>query len=246
VVLPDGSVITVNPVNGLITVPTATDSALGVAQADGLSIFSYGGIFSAAPATAPTLSPPSAGTLGIVKPDGTTITISSGVISAVSGVAGINQLTGDVTAGPGIGSQVATVVKVNGAALPATAAVVGTNGAGQIISSVLPILIGFAIGNGTVGTNVGPMLASPRASSVTKCVVTTKASDSLLGLVFRIKKNGTNVFSSNPSLVAGTGSGTVTVFTSLTSSPLAVALSDVFSLDILTGSSNWQFAAQME
>jgi len=47
--------------------------------------------------------------LGAVKPDGTTITIASGEISAVSGASGIDQLTGDVTAGPGSGSQAATL-----------------------------------------------------------------------------------------------------------------------------------------
>jgi len=73
--------------------------------------------------------------LGAVKPDGTTITIASGEISAVSGASGIDQLTGDVTAGPGSGSQAASVVKVNGAAVPASAKVVGTNSSNQIVSA---------------------------------------------------------------------------------------------------------------
>ena len=46
---------------------------------------------------------------GCVRVDGTTITATGGVISAASGAAGINQLTGDVTAGPGIGSVAATL-----------------------------------------------------------------------------------------------------------------------------------------
>lgn len=50
-------------------------------------------------------------TPGIVQPDDTTITISAGIISATG--SGINQLTGDVTAGPGTGSQVATVVSTH-------------------------------------------------------------------------------------------------------------------------------------
>lgn len=37
-----------------------------------------------------------------------------------SGGSGITQLTGDVTAGPGSGSQAATVVKINGTSVPAT------------------------------------------------------------------------------------------------------------------------------
>jgi len=51
--------------------------------------------------------------LGKSRPDNSTITITGGVLSAVSGTAGINQLTGDVTAGPGVGSQVATLATVN-------------------------------------------------------------------------------------------------------------------------------------
>lgn len=49
------------------------------------------------------------GAKGCVQVDGTTITASGGVISAVAGAAGINQLTGDVTAGPGTGAQAATL-----------------------------------------------------------------------------------------------------------------------------------------
>jgi hypothetical protein len=55
-------------------------------------------------------------TLGCVKPDGVTITISAGVISAVSsGGSGITQLTGDGSAGPGSGSQPLTLATVNSA-----------------------------------------------------------------------------------------------------------------------------------
>lgn len=64
---------------------------------------------------------------GIVKVDGTTITASAGVISAVSGAAGIDQLTGDVTAGPGSGSQAATVVKI-----PPGVTLTGTPTSGQV------------------------------------------------------------------------------------------------------------------
>jgi hypothetical protein len=49
-------------------------------------------------------------TAGAVIPDGSTTTVSGGVISAISGTAGINQLTGDVLAGPGVGSAAATLV----------------------------------------------------------------------------------------------------------------------------------------
>jgi hypothetical protein len=56
------------------------------------------------------LPPATNSTIGGVVPDGTTTTVGSGgVISAIAGTAGLNQLTGDVTAGPGVGSQVATL-----------------------------------------------------------------------------------------------------------------------------------------
>jgi hypothetical protein len=68
--------------------------------------------------------------------DGTTITctLSGGkvTLSAISGSAGITQLTGDVTAGPGAGSVAATVVQIEGAAIPASATVIGTNSSKQL------------------------------------------------------------------------------------------------------------------
>jgi hypothetical protein len=76
--------------------------------------------------------------LGAVKPDGTTISITDGVISAISGTSGIDQLTGDVTSGPGSGSQAATVIRVNGAAVPISALYVATNSSGQLVATSLP------------------------------------------------------------------------------------------------------------
>lgn len=109
-----------------------------------------------------------------------------------------------------------------------------------------PLVIGFVINSGATGTNVGPMLAAARAGSFTKCVVTTKASDGSTALTFTIKQNGTSVFSTNPTVSAGTGAGTVFTFTTLTSSPLPIVASDVFSIDITSGTANWQFTAQLE
>ena len=71
--------------------------------------------------------------------DGTSVscTLSGGVVTlaAISGGAGINQLTGDVTAGPGSGSVAATVVGINGAAVPASAKSICTNSGSQIITT---------------------------------------------------------------------------------------------------------------
>jgi hypothetical protein len=114
------------------------------------------------------------------------------------------------------------------------------------LAPATPSIIGFIIGSGSSGSNVGPMLVAAHAGSVSKCVVITKGSDGSVALTFRIKRNGTDVFTSDPTVAAGTASGTVSTFTSLTSSPLRIAAGDVFSIDITTGSSSWQFTAQLE
>jgi len=108
------------------------------------------------------------------------------------------------------------------------------------------VIIGFVINIGTAGTNVGPMLVAPRAGSVTKCVIVTKASDPSIALNFRIMKNGVDVFTINPTVTAGTAPGTISSTTSLTTNPMLVGTSDVFSIDILAGSGLWMFTAQLE
>jgi hypothetical protein len=109
-----------------------------------------------------------------------------------------------------------------------------------------PVVIGFVINNGAAGNNVGPMLQPTRAGTISKCAIVTKASDGTTGLTFRIKQNGVDVFSVDPSVAAGTSAGTTSSSTSLTSSPLSVAVSDVFQIDITSGTPNWQFTAQLE
>jgi len=63
---------------------------------------------------------------------------------------GITQLTGDVNAGPGSGSQAASVVKVNGQLIPLLKTVVGTDSAGHIIDADSATL-----SNNTNGTAAG-------------------------------------------------------------------------------------------
>jgi hypothetical protein len=108
------------------------------------------------------------------------------------------------------------------------------------------LVIGFVMSSGATGTNVGPMLAAPHAGIVSKCCVVTKASDAAIDLTFKIKKNGTDVFSTDPTVTHGTAAGTVNIFTALTATPLTVVAGDVFSIDITSGASAWQFTAQME
>jgi hypothetical protein len=129
-VMPDG--ITVDVSSGIISVPTATTSSLGLVKPDGTTIdITSGGIISVPTATTSllglskpdgttiditaggTISVPTAtsSALGIVKPDNTTIIISSGILTAV------------------------TVSEVNGAAVPASAAVLGSNSSSQLIAA---------------------------------------------------------------------------------------------------------------
>jgi hypothetical protein len=143
------------------------------------------------------------------------------------------------------------VHQVNGGAVPTSQAYVGTDSSGHIIAAAtppasIPIVMGFILISGSTGTNIGPMLAAVRTGSFTKCIVTTKVSDGTTALTFKINQNGTNVFSANPTVAAGTSTGTVNTFTTLTSSPLPVAANDVFSIDVTSGTSTWQASIQLE
>ncbi|WP_332772045.1 hypothetical protein [Phenylobacterium sp.] len=109
-----------------------------------------------------------------------------------------------------------------------------------------PLVMGFFLGNGSVGTNVGPILIAARAGTFSKCKVVIKTSDASTGMTFRINQNGTNIFSSTPSIAPGTASGTVLTFTTLTSSPLSVAADDLFTIDVTSGTAFWQVTIQLE
>ncbi len=98
---------------------------------------------------------------------------------------------------------------------------------------------------GANGPNVAPMLTPLRAGSFTTCKIVTKASDSSVALTIKIKKNGTDIFATDPTVAGGTASGTVSTFTSFTSSPFAFAANDVFSLDVTSGNSNWSATIEL-
>lgn len=124
--------------------------------------------------------------LGVMKPDGTTLTVAS------DGTVSVNTLT-----------------------------------------------FTFGLVSGSVGTNVARRELAPRAGHVSECAVVVEASDNSTALTFRIKQNGTDVFSSDPSIAAATTAGSVSYFTNLTSSPLSVAKNDIFTLDVTSGSATW-------
>ena len=107
-------------------------------------------------------------------------------------------------------------------------------------------VVGFAINSGVTGTNVGPMLIASHSGTVSQCRIVVKGSDGTTPLTFTIRQNGTSVFSSNPTESAGTSSGTTGSVGTLTSSPLTVTANDVFTIDITSGTSSWQFTAQLE
>lgn len=106
--------------------------------------------------------------------------------------------------------------------------------------------VGFVVLTGATGTNVGPMLLAPKAGSLVRCTVITKTSDPTTALTFTIKKNGSTIFTSSPTITAATSPGTVSTFTTLTTNPLPVALNDVFTLDITSGTSSWTATIQLE
>ena len=109
-----------------------------------------------------------------------------------------------------------------------------------------PITVRFMIANGSSGANVALNDESEIAGSVSKCTVLVTKSDAAVDLTFKIKQNGTDVFSADPTVSAGAAAGSKFAFTNLTSSPLAIAAVDIFTMDIASGSSDWKFIAKLE
>ena len=116
---------TVVRINGA-TVPVAGALTTGaVLRVTGASALGYGPVNLALPAAVTGLLP-----LANITPGANTqvLTTTGGVAVWAAPVAsGINQLTGDVTAGPGSGSVAATVARINGATVPAAGALTTGN-----------------------------------------------------------------------------------------------------------------------
>jgi hypothetical protein len=83
----------------------------------------------------------SAGTTVTCLTIGTGLSITGGIMTATGAGGGITQLTGDVTAGPGSGSVVATAVRINGTTIPVSTAAdmfLGTTAPGVAQWAVMP------------------------------------------------------------------------------------------------------------
>jgi hypothetical protein len=117
---------TVVRINGA-TVPAAGALTTGaVLRVTGPSSLGYGQVNLALPAAVTGLLP-----VANIAPSGTNgfvlTTTGGATVWAAPASGGITQLTGDVTAGPGSGSVVATVVRINGATVPAAGALTTGN-----------------------------------------------------------------------------------------------------------------------
>jgi hypothetical protein len=99
-----------------------------------------------------------------------TVTVDSKgrITSASSGSSGITQLTGDVTAGPGSGSQVATLATVNGSPGTTTLSTITTNGKGLVTSNSSAT----TTGSGSVVLATSPTLVTPALGTPSSVTLT--------------------------------------------------------------------------
>lgn len=112
--------------------------------------------------------------------NGAVLTSNGTTASWVSGGSGgINQLTGDVTAGPGSGSQVATVAKIAGTTVS------GTTGSTNVVFSTSPTLTGtFIAASGTFsGTILTPAVTGLTSAGTLTLTGGTAASGGAGGIV---------------------------------------------------------------
>lgn len=151
----------------------------------------------AATAPAPVKSPFTLDIAGIkVKAPTDSSSLQNGMIPAYNSTSGqfefstasggVTELTGDVNAGPGSGSEAATVVGVNNAAVPASTAVLATNGSGQLVAAILQLTIGGTVLNPAGAINV-IIWEAPFACTVTHVLGYVVGST---GSVINAQRNG--------------------------------------------------------
>jgi hypothetical protein len=165
-----------------VNVAAATTGSLGVVKADNSTLTNTAGTLSCTTATS--------AQIGCAKPDGTTISVTGGVLTAMAGsgtypantvvvnatgstaaptgattlpTANFPALSGDVT--NSAGSLATTVVKVNGAAVPASATVLGSNSSNQLTAAAT-VGSGSVIVLQTSPTLITPNLGTPTAANL--------------------------------------------------------------------------------
>lgn len=139
--------------------------------------------------------------------------------TAIAGGSGITTLTGDVTAGPGSGSQAATVAKIQGTNVS------GTTGTGNVVFSASPTLSGTAIipaitgaANGAAQTVTGGTAAASGAGGQVTIAGASGGATGAGGAGGNATLNGGNAGGDNTqnnnggaiSLSAGTAKGSAT------------------------------------
>lgn len=119
----------------------------------------------------------------------------------------------------------------------------------ELIPVPTPISIGFGTGSGSPNSDASPRVSAPHGGTITKCAVTVTASDGSVPFQFQILKNGADVFSTDPTVSAGTAScatSSCVIYLGLSSASLVVNQGDVFQFNILQGSPNWKVTLQLE
>ena len=171
---------------------------------------------------------------------------SNNVSAYVIGTGGGTGPTGP-TGPTGTGSTGPTGPTGTGTTGPTgTAGSTGPTGpAGPTGSGSSSLVIGFVVNSGAIASPAAPKTIASHAGTITTCAYVVTASSASVAFTFDIKQNGTSVFSSPPTIAAGTAGGTTGNF-SLSSGSLSVSKGDVFEFDITSGSSAWILSLQVE
>ena len=175
-------------------------------------------------------------------------TTPSGGSSAFSALTGGTNTTAAMLVGTGAslgptGSGTVNANEVNGATVPASAAVVGTNSSSQIVSVTLPLYLDWSFNTGAAATDAAPRFLASHTSSISNCYVLTTASDGATALTLNIFDNGSSIFSGGAQTVAAaTSPGTLTTLGSLGTT--AITNNDKISINITSGTSSWIFSVQ--
>jgi hypothetical protein len=178
---------------------TAVDARIAAASLQPLDA----GLTSLASKTAPALYWLSADNVWSTVTIGSGLSFTAGTLAATGGSGGITQLTGDVTAGPGSGSQAATLASVN--------ANVGSFGSGSLVPVITVDAKGrvTAVSTAAISGGADPFVAKLRlASDVSTGANVTPVA--LTGMSFAFLANSTyviDIFALVQAAVATTGHG---------------------------------------